>query len=73
VGGGDVGVPFYRVRGGAGRPGIGGEHAVVVVCHNGGGGCHFGRGSAGVVMGSDEGSALVVMGAEGALGDDARA
>jgi hypothetical protein len=72
VGGGDVGVPFYRVGGGAGRPGIGGEQAVVVVRHNGGGGYRFGRGSTGVVVGSDEGSALVVMGAEGEPGDGAR-
>jgi hypothetical protein len=27
--------PFYRVRGGAGRPGIGGERAAAVVRHNG--------------------------------------
>jgi hypothetical protein len=27
--------PFYRVRGGAGRPRIRGEQAVVVVRHNG--------------------------------------
>jgi hypothetical protein len=30
VGGGDAGVPFYRVGGGAGRPGDGGERAAVV-------------------------------------------
>jgi hypothetical protein len=28
-------LPFYRVRGGAGRPGLGGEQAAVVVHHNG--------------------------------------
>jgi hypothetical protein len=55
VGGGDVGVPFYRVGGGAGRPGDGGEHVAVVVCHDGGGGGRFGRGSFGVVVGIDEG------------------
>jgi hypothetical protein len=27
--------PFYRVRGGAGRPGIEGDQAAAVVCHNG--------------------------------------
>jgi hypothetical protein len=55
VGGGDAGVPFYRVRGGAGRPSDGGEWAAVVVHHDGGGGGRFGRGLAGAVMGSDEG------------------
>jgi hypothetical protein len=53
VGGGDVGVPFYRVGGGAGWPGDGGELAVVR--HDGGGGGRFGRGSGGAVVGSDEG------------------
>jgi hypothetical protein len=38
--------------------------------HNGGGGGHFGRGSVGVVVGSDDGGAPAVMGAEGALGGD---
>jgi hypothetical protein len=66
VGGGDAGVPFYRSGGGAGRPGIGGERGVAVVCHNGGGGGCFGRGSAGVVVGSDEGGTPAVTGAEGA-------
>jgi hypothetical protein len=28
-------LPFYRVGGGAGRPGIGGEQAAAVVRHNG--------------------------------------
>jgi hypothetical protein len=55
VGGGDAGEPFYRVGGGAGQLGIGEEHAAVVVRHNGCGGGHFGRGSTGVVVGSDEG------------------
>jgi hypothetical protein len=54
VGGGDAGAPFYRVSGGAGRPGVRGEWAVMVVHHNGGGGGPFRRGSAGVVVGSDE-------------------
>jgi hypothetical protein len=30
VGGGDIGAPFYRVGGGAGRPGDGGEWVAVV-------------------------------------------
>jgi hypothetical protein len=55
VGGGDAGSPFYSVGGGAGRPGDGGEWATVVVHHDGGGSGHFGRGSAGAVVGSDEG------------------
>jgi hypothetical protein len=54
VRGGDAGVTFYRVGGGAGRPGDGGEWAVVVGRHDGGGGDRFDRGSPGVV-GSDEG------------------
>jgi hypothetical protein len=60
-------VPFHRVGGGAGRPGDGGERAAAVVRYNGGGGGYFGRGSAGAV-GSDEGGALVVLGAEGGVG-----
>jgi hypothetical protein len=55
VGGGDAGVPFYRVGGGVGRLGDGGERVVAVVCHDGGGGGRFGKGSTGVVVGSDEG------------------
>jgi hypothetical protein len=47
VGGADAGVPFYRVRGGARRLGIGEERAVNVVRHNGDEGGHFGRGSTG--------------------------
>jgi hypothetical protein len=58
VEGGDAGAPFYRVGGGAGRPGDRGEHAAVVVHHDGGGGDRFGRGSAGVV-GSDEGGGVL--------------
>jgi hypothetical protein len=58
VGGGDAGASFYSVRGGAGSPSIGGERAVAVVHHNGGGGRRFGRGSAGVVVGSDQGGVL---------------
>jgi hypothetical protein len=54
VRGGDAGVTFYRVGGGAGRPGDGGEWAAVVGRHDGGGGGRFDRGSPGVV-GSDEG------------------
>jgi hypothetical protein len=66
VGGGDAGAPFYRVGGGAGPPGIGGERSVVVLHHNGGGGGRFGRGSVGVVAGSDEGGAPAITGTEGA-------
>jgi hypothetical protein len=54
VRGGDAGAPFYRVGGGAGRPGDGGERVVVMVHYNGGGSGRFGRGSTGAV-GSDEG------------------
>jgi hypothetical protein len=50
----DVGAPFYRVRGGAGRSGAGEERAVVVVRHNGDEGGCFRRGSAELVVGSDE-------------------
>jgi hypothetical protein len=45
VGGADVGVLFYRVEGGVGRPGIGEEWAAAVVHHNGDEGSCFGRGS----------------------------
>jgi hypothetical protein len=55
VGGADAGVPFYRVRGGAGRSSIGEEWAMKVVHHNGDEGGRFGRGSTWVVVGSDEG------------------
>jgi hypothetical protein len=55
VGGADAGVPFYRVGGGVGQPGIGEEWAAAVVDPNGDEGGRFGRGSAGVVVGSDEG------------------
>jgi hypothetical protein len=67
VRGGAAAVPFHRVGGGVGRPGDGGERAAAVVRYNGGGGGYFGRGSAGAV-GSDEGGALVVLGAEGGVG-----
>jgi hypothetical protein len=46
-GGVDAGAPFYRVRGGAGRPGGGEERAVAVVRHNGDEGDCFERGSCG--------------------------
>jgi hypothetical protein len=59
VGGADARAPFYRVGGGAGRPGIGGEWVAAVVHHNGGGGGRFGRGSARVVVGSDEGGGVL--------------
>jgi hypothetical protein len=55
VGRGNVRASFYRVRGGAGRSGIGGERAAAMVRHNVDGGGRFGRGSAGVVVVSDEG------------------
>jgi hypothetical protein len=55
VGGGDVGVAFYRFGAGARRPGDGGERAVAVVRHDGGGGGRFGRRSTGAVVGSGEG------------------
>jgi hypothetical protein len=55
VGGADVRAHFYRVRGGAGRPSIREERSAVVVRHNGDEGGRFGRGSTGVVVGSDEG------------------
>jgi hypothetical protein len=45
VGGADARAPFYRVRGGAGWPGIGEERAVVR--HNGDEGNRFGRGLTG--------------------------
>jgi hypothetical protein len=41
-------------RGSGGRRGCS-EWVAVVACHNGGGGGRFGRGLAGVVVGSDEG------------------
>jgi hypothetical protein len=46
-GGADVMVPFYRVRGGEGRPGVGDERGAAVVHHNGDEGGRFGRGSSG--------------------------
>jgi hypothetical protein len=55
VGGGDARVPFYMVEGRAGWPGVGGVRVAAVVHHNGGGGGRFGKGSAWVVVGSDEG------------------
>jgi hypothetical protein len=58
VGGGDVGVAFYRFGAGARRPGDGGERAVAVVRHDGGGGGRFGRRSTGAVVGSGEGGVL---------------
>jgi hypothetical protein len=54
VSGADAVAPFYRVGGGAGRPGVG-EEWVAVVRHNGDEGGCFRRGSVGVVLGSDEG------------------
>jgi hypothetical protein len=63
--------PFYRVGGGTRRPSVRGERVAAVVRHNGGGGNRFGRGSVGVVVGSDEGGAPAVMGAEGAPGGGA--
>jgi hypothetical protein len=59
VGGWDARAPFYTVGGGTGWLGSGGEWAAAVVCHNGGGGDHFGRGSAEVVVGSDEGGCVL--------------
>jgi hypothetical protein len=59
VRGGDAEAPFYRVGGGAGRPCDGVEWAAVVVRHDGGGGNHFGRGSARVVVGRDEGVGML--------------
>jgi hypothetical protein len=68
-GGADARAPFFRVRGGAGRPGVGEERAAAVVRHNGDEGGHFRRGSAGVVVGSDEGwGAPAVTGAEATSG-----
>jgi hypothetical protein len=55
VGGEDAGAPFYWARGGAGRPSVGEKRAAAVVHHNANGGSHFGRGSVGVVVGSDAG------------------
>jgi hypothetical protein len=46
-GGSDAGAPFYRVGGGAGRPGVREEREAVVVCHNGDEGGCFRRGSTG--------------------------
>jgi hypothetical protein len=59
MGGWDARAPFYTIGGGAGWLGSGGEWAAAVVCHNGGGGGHFGRGSAEVVVGSDEGGCVL--------------
>jgi hypothetical protein len=74
VGGGDVGALFYRVGGGAGQLGDGGERAAAVVRHDGDGGGHFGRGSTGVVVWSDEGGgAPTILGVVGeALGGGTR-
>jgi hypothetical protein len=47
VSGADAVAPFYRVGGGAGRPGVGEERAAAVVRYNGDDGGRFGRGSAG--------------------------
>jgi hypothetical protein len=49
------GAPFIGLEGGAGWPGDGGEQVAAVVCHDCGGGGRFRRGSAGAVVGSDEG------------------
>jgi hypothetical protein len=46
VGGADAEGPFYRVGGGAGRPGVREERAVAVVRHNGDEGGHFKKGLA---------------------------
>jgi hypothetical protein len=54
-GGADARAPFYIVRGGVGRPGIGVERVAVVVRHIGDEGGRFRRGSTWVVVGSDEG------------------
>jgi hypothetical protein len=73
-GGADAEAPFYRVRGGAGRPSVGEEWAVAVVCDNGDEGSRLGWGSSGVVVGSDEGGgAPTVMGEEATLRGGARA
>jgi hypothetical protein len=72
VRGGDVGVPFYRIGGGAGRSGIGGEQAVAVVHHNGGGCGRFRRVSTRVVVGVMRGGTPAVTGVEGAPGGGAR-
>jgi hypothetical protein len=71
----DAEAPFYRVRGGAGRPSVGEEWAVAVVCDNGDEGGRLGWGSAGVVVGSDEGGggAPTVMGEEATLRGGAHA
>jgi hypothetical protein len=45
VGGANARAPFYRVRGGAGRPSIVEERAAAVVRHNGDEGGRFRRGS----------------------------
>jgi hypothetical protein len=55
---GDAEVPIYRVGGGVGQLGDGGERAAAVVRYNGGGGSRFGRGSTGVV-GSNEGGGVL--------------
>jgi hypothetical protein len=43
MGGADARATFYRVGGGAGRPGVGEERAATVVRHNGDEGGRFGR------------------------------
>jgi hypothetical protein len=48
------GCPFIGSEGGAGWLGVGEERVAAVVRHNGDEGGHFGRGSATVVVGSDE-------------------
>jgi hypothetical protein len=65
VGGQDARAPFYGVGRGAEWSGDGGERAAVMVCHDGAGGGHFGSESARAVVGSDEGGASAISGAEG--------
>jgi hypothetical protein len=65
VGGEDAGTPFYRVGAGAGQPGDGGEWAVAMVRHDGGGGGRLRRGSTRAMVGSDEGAASAISGVKG--------
>jgi hypothetical protein len=65
VGGEDVGEPLYRVRGGAGRPGVGEERVPAVVHHNGVEGGRFRSGIGRGVMGGGGECAPAIMKAEG--------